>query len=282
MKFSVVIATYNREALLKNLLRSLQNQTCSDMEIIIIDQNRDDKVNQTINLFPEIAPATQIIKSDSNNLSLCRNRGIEASKGELIFFPDDDATIPEAFFEKVVARFEKDGDTDFISLPLLECESSSSKDERDIFITERNANLLTTASSVIYRRKVIDNTGPFDVQLGLGGEFEAAEDLDYVLRVLYKGFHGYYHQGTFVVHNNPLTLYDVSAAERAYRYNRGYGACVKKHWKRYNNASLLRQSAIDSLKNIMGMIRYFLSDPGRSRYNLLSLRGKVDGFRRYR
>lgn len=282
MKISVIIATYNRGVHLKNLLASLAKQNHPSLEIIVADQNEDDRVYRIIEESPQLTEDVEVIKVRVANLSNARNRGFEISAGELIFFPDDDSLVPEAFIEKIVSRFRSRENIDFISLPVREHDVPPYDRLGEIPITQKNANVLTTASSIVYRRKVIRDTGPFDVRLGLGGEFEAAEDLDYMLRVLYGGFSGHFCDDTYVIHKDPLVTYDAPSAARAYKYNRGYGACVKKHVKQFDNKELLYRFWVEVMKNACGALIYLTTQPGRAKYCYESMKGKIAGFFHYR
>ena len=48
---SVIIPTYNREELLKRCLRSLENQTFKDFEVIICDDGSTDNTKKNCKLF---------------------------------------------------------------------------------------------------------------------------------------------------------------------------------------------------------------------------------------
>ena len=283
MKISSIIATYNRRDELKNLLISIKNQTYGGFEVVIVDQNADERVYTLLEELHFPSKKIKVIHYHRNNLSEARNRGIEGATGEIFFFPDDDSVLPNSFFVKVADLFEKNKEMDFLSVRVIENSTIEPPlEEIDcIPITIKNARSLTTASSVLLRREVIEDIGNFDPHLGLGGMFESSEDLDFVLRVLNKKYRGYFYTSTFIIHENPVKVYDENTARRAYRYNRGFGAVVRKHLKMVGNKYLLLLFICESLRNIVTMLIHLLRNPWRAKYNFLSLRGKIEGFLKY-
>lgn len=84
---SVVVASYNGDRTLKACLESLQHLNYPDYEVILVDDGSTDGT-------PEIArqnPAVRYIRHEKNlGLSLARNTGIDAARGEIIAFTDSD------------------------------------------------------------------------------------------------------------------------------------------------------------------------------------------------
>ncbi len=281
MYISAIIATYKRVEPLKKLLKTLEAQSYPLFEVIIGDQNEDSSVDTLLSSFHSLPGITTIHKVEGKNLSDARNRGIKLSKGEILFFPDDDSTIPPDFFQVAGKFFMEREEIDFISVPLLDNPSLFKRDDSLTPITHRNARTMTTASNLLFRRRVSEKTGLFDTILGLGTEFGSSEDLDYIFRVLYEGFRGVRFGGTCIFHRNPLTSYDTGSGDRAYQYNRGFGAFFAKHLKCYRNYSLIPPFLGETGRNILATLLYYPVNPGRSRYNLMSVRGKISGFLSY-
>ncbi len=281
MYISAIIATYKRVEPLKKLLETLEAQSYPLFEVIIVDQNEDDSVDTLLSSFHSLPEITTLFKGEEKKLSKARNRGIEIAKGEILFFPDDDTTLPTDFFEVAGTFFQEREVIDFISVPLMDNPSLFTRDNSATPIDRSNARNLTTASNLLFRRRVSEKTGLFDTTLGLGTEFGSSEDLDYIFRVLYDGFQGVHFGGTCVFHKNPLASYDTEREERAYLYNRGFGAFTAKHLKYHRNYSLIPSFLGELGKNILATLLYYPANQGRSRYNLMSAKGKISGFLSY-
>ncbi|HVL68579.1 MAG TPA: glycosyltransferase [Vicinamibacterales bacterium] len=96
MKYSVVIATYNRAADLRETLRSLAGLTPDGpWEVIVVDNNSTDAtravVEEAAAAFP--APLRYVFEAKQGR-SPALNAGIRASAGEIVATTDDDVRVP--------------------------------------------------------------------------------------------------------------------------------------------------------------------------------------------
>jgi len=94
--FSVVIPTHNRAALLGRAIRSVQAQTCSDYELVVVD---DGSSSATAELLQSLrGPRHTFLRHEvARGASAARNAGVLAASGEMItFLDDDDALRPNA------------------------------------------------------------------------------------------------------------------------------------------------------------------------------------------
>ena len=103
MKISVVIPTFNEEQYLANCLKSLANQDFNDRyEIIVVDASSD-RTAKTAREF-----GVRVLKSPKTNVSIQRQLGFEAAKGEIIATTDADTSLPANWLARIVTTFEKD------------------------------------------------------------------------------------------------------------------------------------------------------------------------------
>lgn len=109
-KVSVVVATYRREYELRRALKSLAEQSFSDFEIVLVDDNNvpewNAKVEKIVTEFKTLhADISLTYLQNHPNLgsASARNVGIEVAKGTYItFLDDDDLYMPE----KISAQYE--------------------------------------------------------------------------------------------------------------------------------------------------------------------------------
>jgi len=93
MKFSVVIATRNRAALLDGALASLRAQIgAPQIELIVIDNGSSDGTRAVA----ERHGATYLFEAQPNR-ALARNAGLAVAGGEIVLFIDDDVILPPYF-----------------------------------------------------------------------------------------------------------------------------------------------------------------------------------------
>ncbi|MCB9201693.1 MAG: glycosyltransferase [Flavobacteriales bacterium] len=100
MKFSVIIAIYNRKEELNELLNSLAKQTFKDFEVLVIDDGSQVELKSTIDNYKEDLDISYYKKQNSGP-GLTRNYGSEKAKNEYLIFLDSDCIVPEKYLENV-------------------------------------------------------------------------------------------------------------------------------------------------------------------------------------
>lgn len=92
-KISVIVPMYNAEKYLKLCLNSILEQTFRDFELILIDDCSTDKTLEIAKSFKD--SRIKILRNEKNlgMPGAVRNVGIDAAKGEYIYFCDDDDII---------------------------------------------------------------------------------------------------------------------------------------------------------------------------------------------
>lgn len=86
--FSVVIPLYNKAAYIEETLKSVLNQTFTNYEIIIINDESTDESQTIVNQFND--KRIRLFNQKNQGVSAARNLGIEKSTGKLIAFLDAD------------------------------------------------------------------------------------------------------------------------------------------------------------------------------------------------
>lgn len=108
---SVIICTYNRAEVLKDVLESLLHQKVSnefDYEIVVVDNNSGDKTFQTIDSYKQYFDGRlRYALEPKQGLSHARNKGIEDSNGEIIAFTDDDVVVDSEWLLNIMKCFKK-------------------------------------------------------------------------------------------------------------------------------------------------------------------------------
>lgn len=118
----------------------------------------------------------------------------------------------------------------------------------------------------------------FDERLGVGAGtiWGAAEDIDYPLSLLCKGYEIYYDFNINVYHPEPVCDYDASVRKRAYRYGAGMGFVLKKY--NYPFWYILYQL----FRPLSGSFMFFLlGTKTRAKYHLSVFKGRLKGCMTY-
>ena len=107
---SVIIPVYNVEKYVGDCLKSVQNQTLKEIEILCINDAGTDGGWEIVKRAAEEDGRIRLFENGVNTgLSAVRNRGLSQAKGKFVYFLDsDDGIRPEAL-EKLAETAEKDG-----------------------------------------------------------------------------------------------------------------------------------------------------------------------------
>lgn len=104
VKVSIIIPVYNVEKYLEECLESVINQTLNEIEIICVNDCSTDCSIDILNKYKAIDSRITVIENSKNSgLSYSRNRGIEVSNGEYIYFLDSDDMITVDAMEELYA-----------------------------------------------------------------------------------------------------------------------------------------------------------------------------------
>ncbi len=109
-KISVIIPMYNEEKNALTIIRSVQNQTLQDLEIVCVNDNSNDKTLEILQSLQKVDPRITII-TNTTNRGVIYNRifGALHSKGEYVTFIDaDDAMCNFELFQKAYDNATKD------------------------------------------------------------------------------------------------------------------------------------------------------------------------------
>lgn len=88
IEFSIIIATYNRAALLKQALNSVMKQTYRNWEVIILDDGSTDSTEQIVQPF--LGEKISYHKQLNQGEPTAKNNAIKLTKGRMITFLDSD------------------------------------------------------------------------------------------------------------------------------------------------------------------------------------------------
>lgn len=90
IKFSVIIATFNRKDTIKKALDSLINQSYTNWEAIIIDDGSTDGTRSSIQNYLDKEQYFKYYYQDNCGAYCAKNNGVEKASGEYITFLDSD------------------------------------------------------------------------------------------------------------------------------------------------------------------------------------------------
>jgi glycosyltransferase involved in cell wall biosynthesis len=228
LKFSLILATVGRTEDVANFLAHLASQSYRCFELVVVDQNQDDRLTPVLASYSARFPLQRC--RSAPGLSLARNVGLKRANGNVIAFPDDDCWYPPDLLGRVahalIVHPELGGVT---GRPVDRSFSRFHKDSGPI--NKHNVFLRCSSVTMFLRRSVVDAVGEFDENLGVGstGGRIAGEETDYLLRALEAGFQFYFDADIEVFHREPALLYDRKSDRKARAYNTALGYLLRKY-----------------------------------------------------
>jgi glycosyltransferase involved in cell wall biosynthesis len=116
VRLSVIVPTRNEEKRLPNLLKSLSNQSFTNYEIIVVDNNSTDKtILIAKNFAADVIRVKDAIKK--GGIAYLRNLGGYFAKGDILVFTEADVIAPQNWLMNIFREFSKDCDVIAVAGP---------------------------------------------------------------------------------------------------------------------------------------------------------------------
>jgi glycosyltransferase involved in cell wall biosynthesis len=240
-RFSLIVATIDRTDEVSFFLESLAKQEMRDFELIVVDQNSDDRLSPILEHWGARVAGQESSNTKSIRLkhicctpgvSRARNLGLLHSSGDILAFPDDDCWYHPDTLQKVDAWFKEHEEYGVLSI--------GCRDERGRISSNRwwqsecdlnRINIFRTSATCCFfvRRPPEAIPLSFDETLGPGANtrFGCGEDTDFLLTLMSHGIRGRFYSALHVGH--PCRTGGFANVQRAKRYGGGFGRVLAKH-----------------------------------------------------
>ena len=110
---SVIVPVYKVEQYLDRCVRSILNQTCTDYELILVDDGSPDRCGQMCDAYAAAHDHIHVIHRPNGGLSAARNSGIEwmnaNSESQYVTFIDSDDWIHPQYLEILMQAIQTPG-----------------------------------------------------------------------------------------------------------------------------------------------------------------------------
>jgi glycosyltransferase involved in cell wall biosynthesis len=239
-RFSLIVATVDRTDEFSLLLQSLAKQEMRDFELIVVDQNPDDRLSPLLEDFGAKVAAQDGGRRGSiqvkrlhciPGVSRARNLGLRHSTGEILAFPDDDCWYHPDTLQSVDAWFKQHEDYGILSVGSRDEQGHISGNpwwQPDCDLKWINIFYANSTYAYFVRRPPEGIPLVFDETLGPGAgtKFGSGEDTDVLLTLMSYGIRGRFHSVLHVGHPRKNGYVDLHRAER---YGGGCGRVLAKH-----------------------------------------------------
>lgn len=237
MEVSVVIPNFNGIAFLDSVLASLEGQTLSNFEVILVDNGSTDG---SCSFVTANYPWVYMIEL-SENFGFCGavNAGIRAAKAPYVLLLNNDTEVKEDFVEEMLAAIRRHKNAFSCGARMVQYHDRDRLDDvgnyycalgwsfargrgKDIHAYETEDKIFSAcAGAAIYRKKIIEKIGYFDEE-----HFAYLEDTDIGYRARIYGYENWYAPKAIVYH--------VGSGTSGSRYNQ-----FKTRYSSRNNIYLI-------------------------------------------
>ena len=164
---SVVIPAYNAEGTIGATIESVQKQTYSDFELVVIDDGSTDSTLAIVHGIDD--PRLKIFSCPNSGVCLARNRGTSHAKGELISFIDaDDLWTCDKLQAQVDALQKGEGEIAYSWTSYLFPGRAEAVPGRrncflgNVYLELLKRNFVASGSNILARTEFIREVGGFD------------------------------------------------------------------------------------------------------------------------
>ena len=207
---SVIVPVYNVETYLEECLDSIQNQTYTDLEVILVNDGSTDGSKAICERYCKENRHFHLLNQENQGLSAARNKGVEISTGEYIVFVDSDDSIKTNYLEKLMQYMTEDVDIVECIFTVKKMEFLDENIETTTIIFEGDSNeavkffpnhtLNVNAVTKLYRREIVEAV-PYidgvifeDVYCGIG----MLKYIRKIIKIDYKGYYYRQHQASIM------------------------------------------------------------------------------------
>lgn len=214
---SVIIPNWNGKELLEDCLKSLQNQTSNNFEVILVDNNSTDN---SISFVTENFPQVKIIRLNKNyGFARAINEGVKASSAEYVILLNNDTSVDKNWIKSLVECADKYKEIISVNSKLLNFYNRKIIDgvgilinevgqarsigwnEKDLGQYEKEEYIFgATGGASLFKRKEFLKLGGFNENY-----FMYSEEVDFAFRAQFAGFKSLYCPKALVFHKHKAT-----------------------------------------------------------------------------
>ncbi len=214
-----VIVNWNRRALLQQCLHSLEQQTRSDFDVVLVDNGSTDESLECLPQFPRLSIAV-IRNAENRGFAPAVNQGIRQARGRFIALVNNDVVLDKRWLEEMLAGFRSDPRVGMCAAKILFADPPHLIDKVGHVIYADGQNygrghlevdrgqyeqpeevLCPDGAAAVYRAEVFESAGLFDEDF-----FAYGEDAELGLRAQLCGWKCLYVPTALAYHHRSSTL----------------------------------------------------------------------------
>ena len=105
---SIIVPIYNTEKYLRRCVDSIINQTCKNLQIILVDDGSTDNSGAICDEYARKDDRIKVVHKENGGASSARNRGLDIASGRWVVFIDADDHVTEKYIEQLIVYGESE------------------------------------------------------------------------------------------------------------------------------------------------------------------------------
>lgn len=204
IRLTLLVPLYNRPEEIDELLHSLTLQTCSEFDVVVVEDGSDIPAEDIVGRYTDQLAITYVTKSNGGP-GPARNFGVEHASGNYVVFLDSDCIIPTQYVASVLTALTEQF-TDAFGGPDRAHESFTTVQKS---INYSMTSLLTTGG-IRGRKKSVEKFHPRSFNMGVSraafdalqgfSEMRFGEDVDFSMRLMEAGYSTQLIESAYVYH----------------------------------------------------------------------------------
>jgi len=274
--YSILLATLDRTKEVDHFLRRLARQTMRDFEVLVVDQNPDDRLVEILRLYRDSFPIVHLRTAQGHSRAF--NFGLRHATGKIVAFPDNDCWYDVDLLERVARLFKDHPEYQGVTgREIVEpgFVSGGRWDAKSGVLTRSNVWRRAISFSMFLRRDTAQRY-EFDETLGVGAgtPWGAGEETDYLLRLVEDGNLVFYDPSLTIWHQGRSGPYTAQMYSKARSYAMGMGKVLRKHgYSMWSVAHHLVRPLGGALQSLA------VGHPEKARYHWSVFAGRASGWR---
>ena len=200
---SVIVPVYNVERYLEECLNSIQHQSYTNIEVILVNDGSTDHSKRICERYCEEDSRFHLLNQENQGQSVARNVGVAASTGEFIAFVDSDDIIQHNYLETLMQHMGEDVDiveskftvnkNEFLAKNFKEIEILFEGNSEEAVKVVSNHLLSVNPVTKLYRRAIVEAV-PYLEKLIFEDIYSGIGMLKYIRKIVKIDYVGYYYR----------------------------------------------------------------------------------------
>lgn len=200
---SVIVPVYNVERYLEECLNSIQHQSYTNIEVILVNDGSTDHSKRICERYCEEDSRFHLLNQENQGQSVARNVGVATSRGEFIAFVDSDDIILANYLETLMQHMGEDVDiveskftvnkNEFLAKNFKEIEILFEGNSEEAVKVVSNHLLSVNPVTKLYRRAIVEAV-PYLEKLIFEDIYSGIGMLKYIRKIVKIDYVGYYYR----------------------------------------------------------------------------------------